>query len=78
MRFVTKKKTPKQDIIGDLPSVLDGTNPRIEGNLDNTGAERESNARMSSVIQDSNAWLKTWMVTALPSHPGSVNNAQEE
>lgn len=59
------EKNPKQDFIGgDLPSGLDGTNPRTEGNLDNAGAERESNAHVSSVIQDGDAWLETRAVTS--------------
>lgn len=37
----------KQDFRGDdLPSVLGGMNPRMEGNLDSTGAERKSNQRI--------------------------------
>lgn len=64
-RKTKQNKKPKQDFIGDdLPSVLDGANPRIEGNLDNTGAERQSSARVSSVTQDNDAWLETWMVTS--------------
>lgn len=56
------------DIIGDdLPSVLDGTNPRIEGSLDITGAGRESSVCVSSAAQNSDTWLKTRMVTN-PSH----------
>lgn len=62
------KKIPMPDVMGgDLPSVLDGTNPRIEGSLDITGAERESSACMSSAVQSSDTWLKTRMVTN-PSH----------
>jgi len=62
--FVTGKKIPMPDVMGgDLPSVLDGTNPRIEGSLDITGAERESSACMSSAVQSSDTWLKTRMVT---------------
>lgn len=41
--LLEKNKILMPDIIGDdLPSVLDGTNPRIEGSLDITGAGRES------------------------------------
>lgn len=50
--------------MGDLPSVLDGTNPRIEGSLDIAGAERESNGRMSSVVQNRDTWLKICMATS--------------
>lgn len=64
--FVTEKNEPKDLVEGDLPSVLGGTNPRIEGNLDTTGAETESNAHVSSVIQDGDGWLET-QVAASPS-----------
>lgn len=68
MRLDTQKnkiKVEKQDFIkGDLPSVLGGTNPLIEGNLDNTGAERQNNAQARSVIQDWDSWLETYMVTS--------------
>lgn len=50
--------------MGDLPSVLDGTNPRIEGSLDITGAERESNVHVSSLVQNRDTWLKICMATS--------------
>lgn len=60
------KPTPaKQGFRGDdLPSALGGMNPRMEGNLDSTGAGRESNRRIRKLEKTlktikSNLWPKT-------------------
>lgn len=51
-----KATTTKQGFRGDdLPSDLGGMNPRMEGNLDSTGAERESNHRITKLEKTSKA-----------------------